>query len=415
MIRTQSVVGRKLRQIGFYFNRLRRERFTRALGVGILVFAVVAQAAAVFTPAPAVHATVSDPADNIVYQGTKNKAGVLAVYDQGHDSVGHADIQQIYARIGITRADLANATEGTYYTDDANGALNTLGRMDWHLSNRSQLSVPGASTTIFTGGFSQNYNHIHYPMPALIGHRAVDGGWFAITLDCGNVVYVNLPPAPVKNISVCRPGTGVITIKETDRQSGDLAANSPECQPSAVACNALNITPVTRDSSGHVTAATFTTDTTATNATLNSVTYVIKDSEGHELSRSSSPQFSTQTPGTYSVQAIANFTVKGEAKTVTSSNCQGQIMIPAENQIVVCRPGTGVITIPQSQKQPGDLDQNDVACHPKPPVVIVKPTPPAELPHTGPADTFVGALGLALMAGAGYYYWDSRRLLTNGL
>jgi hypothetical protein len=396
-------------------NRLRRERLTRALSVGLLVFALVAQAAAVFTPAPTAQATVSNPADNIVYQGTKSKADLLAIYDQGHDSAGHADIQQIYSRIGITRADLANASQGTYYTDDASGTLNTLGRMNWNVSNRSLLSVPGASTTIYTGGFLQNYNHVHYPMPALIGHRAVDGGWFAITLDCGNVVYVTLPPAPVKNISVCRPGTGVITIKETDRQSTDLAADSAECQPSAVACNTLSITPVARDTSGHVTAATFTTDTTATNATLDSVTYVVKDSEGHEVSRSSSPQFSTQTPGTYSVQAVANFTVKGQAKTVTSTNCQGQIMIPAENQIVVCRPGTGVMTIPQSQKQAGDLDQNDVACHPKPPVVTATPTPPAELPHTGPADTFVGALGLALMAGAGYYYWDSRRLLGTSL
>ena len=415
MIRTRAVVSRKLRQIGYYIRRLQGERITRALGVGLLAFAVVLQAAAVFVPAPTAQAAVSDPADNIVYQGAKNKAGLLAIYDQGRDSAGHADIQQIYSRIGITRADLANATEGTYYTDDASGTLNSLGRMDWHVSNRSQLSVPGANTTIYTGGFLQNYYHVHYPMPALVGHRAIDGKWFAITLDCGNVVYVTLPPAPVKNISVCRPGSGVMTIKETDRQAGDVAADSSLCQPSAVACTALKITPVTRDTNGTVSAATFTTDTTASNATLKSVTYVVKDSEGHELSRSSSPQFTTQTPGTYSVQAIATFTVKGETKTATSENCQGQVMIPAENQVVVCRPGTGVITIAQSQKQSGDLDQNDAACHPKPPVVTTTTPPPAELPHTGPADTFLGALGVALLAGAGYYYWDSRRLVGHSL
>lgn len=406
----QEHARQMLRHISFYWNRLRRERLTRALGVSVLVFAMVAQAASVFVPAPAAHATSVDRNDNIIYQGAKNKTELLGIYDQNRDAAGHTDIQAIYSRIGITRADLANATEGTYYTDDFNGQLNSLGRLNFNVGNRTQLSVPGASTTIYTGGYLQNYNHIHYAMtPALIGHRAVDGQWFAITLDCGNAVYVTLPPAPVKNISVCRGGQ-VITIKETDKQSGDLAPDSPQCQPAAVACKNLTVSPVTRDSNGQVTTANFTTSTTATNATLTKVEYVIKDAQGNEISRSTDSSYKPTQPGTYTVQAVATFNVKGETKTVTDQNCQAQLVVPAENQIVVCRNGQ-VITIKQSERQAGDLDQNDASCHPKPPVTTTT-TPPAELPHTGPADTFVSALGLALMAGAGYYYWDSRRLVA---
>lgn len=399
-----------LAKIGFYWQRLRRERLTRSLAAGLLVFAVVAQAAAFFVPSPTASATSTNPNDNIIYQGAANKAALLALYDQNRDSAGHTDIQAIYSSIGVTRADLANATEGTYYTDDFNGAINTTGRLNWNVANRSQLAVPGADTTIYTGGFLQNYNHIHYAMHALIGHRAVDGQWFAITLDCGNIVYLTLPPAPVKTITVCRPNVGVITIKETDKQAGDVEASSPLCQPAAVACNTLTVTPITRDSNGNLSAAKFTTNTTQTNASLTSVTYVVRDSNGTQVSSSTSSSYQPTTPGTYTVQAVATFNVKGQTKTVTSSGCQAQFVVPAENQVTVCRPGTGVITIPQSQKQPGDVEATSSACQTPPPAA---PTTPPELPHTGMgSNIFLGALGAALLAGASYYYWDSRKALA---
>ena len=217
----------------FYWRRLRGERVTKSLGIGVAVFALVLQSFALIQPESA-QAAVSDPNDNIIYQGAANKAQLLSIYDSGRDSAGHTDIKQIYTAMGITREDLANATEGTYYTDDFNGQIKTLGRMDWKQANRSQLTIAGANTTIYTGGFLDGYNAIHYPMKSLIGKRAVDGQWFAITLDCGNIVYVTPPPVPVKNITVCRPGTGVITIKETEKQPGDVAADDQACQPKPV-------------------------------------------------------------------------------------------------------------------------------------------------------------------------------------
>jgi LPXTG-motif cell wall-anchored protein len=351
-----------LQRSKFYWRRLRGERVTKSLGIGAVVFALVIQSFAVLQPSTA-QAAVSDPNDNIVYQGAANKAALLAVYDSGRDSAGHTDIKQIYSHIGITRDDLANASEGTYYTDDFNGQIKTLGRMDWKQANRQALTIAGASTTVYTGGFLDGYNAKHYPMRALIGKRAIDGQWFAITLDCGNVVYITLPPKPVKNISVCRPGTGVITIKETDRLSTDVAADSEACKPKPVTPPVTpveNRITVCRPGTGVIT---------------------IKESQ----------RLSTDLPAA---------DVACQPKPV--------VVTPVENNVTVCRPGTGVVTIKESQRLSTDLPAADAACQPKP--VAVAPVV-TQLPRTGTGETLVGALGLSLLAAASYFYWDSRRLL----
>lgn len=363
---TMRRAQRILQRSKFYWRRLRGERVTKSLGIGAVVFALVVQSFAVFQPSTA-EAAVSDPNDNIVYQGAANKAALLAVYDSGRDSAGHADIKQIYSHIGITREDLVNASEGTYYTDDFNGQIKTLGRMDWKQANRQALQIPGASTTIYTGGFLDGYNAKHYPMRALIGKRAIDGQWFAITLDCGNVVYVTLPPKPVKNISVCRPGTGVITIKETDRLSTDVSAESEACKPKPVTPPV--VTPVENE------------------------VMICRPGTGVMTIKESQRQSGDVEP--------------------TSELCKVRpvVVTPIENNVTVCRPGTGVITIKESQRQSTDLPAADAACQPKPVAVAPAVT---QLPKTGTGETVIGALGLSLLAATSYFYWDSRRLLGAG-
>lgn len=386
-------VTQQLRQafsrVRFYWQRLRGERVTKSLGIGVAVFALVMQSFAVIQPQSA-QAAVSDPNDNIIYQGAANKAQLLAIYDSGRDSAGHTDIKQIYTAMGITRDDLVNASEGTYYTDDFNGQIKTLGRMDWKQANRSQLNIPGATTPIYTGGFLDGYNAIHYPMtPALIGKRAVDGQWFAITLDCGNIVYVTPPPVPVKNISVCRPGTGVITIKETDRLSTDLAPNDAACQPKPI----VYIT-VCRPGTGVITIKE--TDKLSTD--------VAPDSELCKP-KPVVKNIMVCRPGTGVI------TIKETDKLSTDlapedEACKPKPIVPAVSRITVCRPGTGVITINETDRRSTDLAANDAACQPTPVV--------QELPKTGAGETVLGAFGLGLLAAATYFYWDSRRLLGVG-
>lgn len=300
--------------------RQRLRRFGLSFGTGLAVMALVLQAFGALVPSTA-QAAVSDPADNVIYEGAANKNELLAIYDRNRDSAGHTDIQAIYSHFGVTRQDLANASEGTYYTDDQGGRIGSVGRLDWKAPGRYAVNVPGASTSIYSGAFLDGYNNKHYPMKALIGQRAVDGQWFAITLDCGNIVYTKMPSKPVKNISVCRPGTGVITIKETEKEQGDVAPGSDACVTKLTVC---------RPGVGEIT---------------------IKESDKR----------STDLPS-------------GDAA------CQPKTVTPVENKVTVCRPGTGVITIKESDKRSTDLPKDDAACKPKPAAPVTLPqTGPGEM------------------------------------
>lgn len=280
-------------QLGFYAKRLRKEEATRRIGLIFTVLALVVQSFAVFSPPEAANAANGD---NVIYSGISSKEDLLSIYDRGVDSAGRNDIRQIYTHFGVSRQDIANATIGTYYTDDFNGQIKTVGRVDWGLSNRYPVKVSDSSTTVYTGGFSDDYNHKHWPMRALIGQRSVDGAWFAITMDCGNVVYV-VPPPPVKH-------------------------------PDAT-CTALRITPITRTK---VTLAA--TASVVDGATIASYTYTIKDKAGAVVSsqriasNATTSQIDQTLPrdGTYT----ASVTVSTSVGDKTSTECAGALTISPE-------------------------------------------------------------------------------------
>lgn len=225
-------------QLGFYARRLRKEEATRRAGLIFIALSLIVQSFAVFSPPESANAA---NADNIIYSGIRNKEDLLAIYDRGSDSAGRNDIKEIYAQFGITRADIERMHVGSYNTGDFNGQIKSVGRSDAGVSYRYPVKVANSSTTVYTGGFTGTHGK-SWPMPALIGTRSVDGAWFAITLDCGNPVYV-VPPPPVK-------------------------------QPAA-ACTSLNVISLNRNS------IRMNAKTTATDgATIAGYTYVIKNSKG---------------------------------------------------------------------------------------------------------------------------------------
>ena len=214
-------------QLGFYAKRLRKEEATRRIGLVFTVLALVVQSFAVFSPPEAANAANGD---NVIYSGIASKDDLLAIYDRGVDSAGRADIRQIYTHFGVSRQDIANATVGTYYTNDFNGQLKTVGRNDWGVSNRSAVRVTDTNTTVYTGQFLDGYNYKRWPMKALIGTRSVDGAWFAITMDCGNVVYV-VPPPPVKRpVAAC----SALTVTPISRTKMRLNASASAIDGAAI-------------------------------------------------------------------------------------------------------------------------------------------------------------------------------------
>lgn len=279
-------------QLGFYAKRLRKEEATRRIGLVFVALALVVQTFAVFSPPESANAA---NADNIIYSGIRDKNDLLAVYDRGTDSAGHTDIRQIYSYFGVTRADLANTQLGSYNTGDFNNKIQTTGRSDWGVSYRHPVAITGTSTQIYTGGFTETYGK-SWPMKALIGKRAVDGAWFAITLDCGNLVYLTLPP-PVK-----KP---------------------------AVACSGLTVTPISR------TTVRFNASAVATNgATISGYTYVVKDLHGMVVSTqkvastasTSSLESTVPKDGTYTAVA----TVTTSLGDVSGANCTKSFTISPE-------------------------------------------------------------------------------------
>lgn len=67
----------------------------------------------------------------------------------------------------------------------------------------------------------------------------------------------------------------------------------------------------------------FTTAYTVENATFKHVTYVVKNAAGTEVYRGQNRVFTTETAGTYTVEAFVTVTVNGADKTVTSAKCKG--------------------------------------------------------------------------------------------
>lgn len=175
----------------------------------------------------------------------------------------------------------------------------------------------------------------------------------------------------------------------------------------------------------------------ATNATYKRTTYIVKDTSGKVVSRSTSKSFKTDKPGTYTVTAEVTFTVNGIEKTV-SNGCVAKFTVKElpPKEIQVCDLKTKeVITIKEtafdSKKHSKDLadcvvkievcdlttkqivtineDDFDESKHSKN-LGDCAPAPTPELPKTG----FGAALGLvagtsAIGSGA-YYAVTTRRL-----
>ena len=280
-------------QLGFYAKRLRKEEATRRIGLIFTVLALVVQSFAVFSPPESANAANGD---NVIFSGVSSKQDMLNTYDRGVDSAGRADLQQIYTHFGVSRQDIANASTGTFYTDDFGGTLKTVGRSDWGTVGRYPIHVSDSTTTVYSGIYLDGYNHKHWPMKALIGTRSVDGAWFAIPLDCGNVVYV-VPPPPVKH--------------------------------PAAACTLLTITPLSR------TEVRLSTSASASDgASITAYTYTVKNASGAVVTNqrvatsatTSELRVALPKDGTYTASVVANTSVGDK----TSSDCAAPLTISPE-------------------------------------------------------------------------------------
>lgn len=407
-IRTHDKITASIRRASFYVRRLRAERVTKQVVTIVAAFALVLQLTGGLFPFASTNVNALGD-DNIIRNGITSKEQLLTIYDNGTDGAGHSDIKQIYSHFGVSRQDIANATAGSYKTNDFNGQLKTIGRSNFPNTGRAAVAVEGAGTSIYAGPFLDNAgnsaNSTPYVMQALIGKRSIDGQWFAITLNCGNIVYAVTPPSLPK--------------------------------PVAAVCTSLTATRTSR------TNFKFNTKYTLGDDTFKSITYVISDATGNEITQTSSATYTQMTAGTYTVKAIVNVAdAEGKAKTITSDSCATQFTVlpavtPSSTSPKKCTiPGKEDLT----EKSPNckedkkctvagkeTLNADDKNCKEvaactvegkenlqadSPNCVEDKATPPAALPQTGLSENALKITGLgSIIASVGYYIASRRGLL----
>jgi hypothetical protein len=407
-----------LHRVGFYASRLRKENITKVLIMSTASLALVLQlVAGIFPVQPSTAlASTANNADNIIYQGVKDQADLLAIYDHGTDAAGHADLQQIYSQFGVTRADLANTTMGTYKTNDFNGAIKSLGRANWADSGRSAVTITGTGTTIYTGPFLRDANSQPYVQQALLGKRASDGQWFAITLNCGNLVYV-VPPTPPTPPKPPTPPAPTATCEDLSVQR--ISRTNMTFTAKANVANGATISGfhyvVTKDDA---TVTDTVVATTTTDSQLNQtyttpgdydVKVTVQTSLGDVTSKDCTDSFTVTPPEVVPIDVCditANKVVTIDTKDFDTNKYSKNLAdCHAPVTIKVCNLATHtIITI--------DEKNFDSSKHSKDTNNCVAVAPP-ELPHTGVGSAAGSVLGLgSVVASLGYYIASRRGLLS---
>lgn len=308
-------------QLGFYAKRLSKEQASRRVGLILTALALVVQYFAVFVPPESANA--ANPRD-MVQGGVWSSAQVMSVYDTNHNN-----IKDLFNTIGITRAEL-QAASNNYQKVPVRNEPQYMWSM---LPNFSAAQGEKSYTTPTTGGGSRTYYFVPSRVwgdfggynwyGAYVGHSAKIG-WFAIDVNCGNLVTQIVPPPPT-----CPPGQigtypncSVPPKKCTIPGKTHLDEGDPNCKEEPVAaCTALKI-----DKAGNHYQFTGTADAHH-GAKINGYVFkVYRNSKLVKTITSDTPiaTYVEKTPGTYKV-VLTVTTSLGEK---TAESCAKEFIIP---------------------------------------------------------------------------------------
>lgn len=258
-------------QIGFYARRLRKEEATRRIGLFMTVLALVVQSLTVFVPSTSANASNTS---DLITGGANSISAVLAAYDNPS-----SDFKKIMDYAGVTRAEIAAMKSGTINSKEygtGSGAWLTWGRTSRFSSAQGEVRHDVSGSIVYSKPLWR-YDTTDWTIPHGSQYDAFRGtsakmGNFAIVKGCGNLVTRKIPPVPVR-ITVCRPGTGVISIFESEKKPTDLPANSDACKPKVPAAACTEIAEPTKIDRTHY---SFKATASADNgATISSYTFVV--------------------------------------------------------------------------------------------------------------------------------------------
>jgi len=182
-------------QLGFYAKRLRKEEATRRLGLVFTALALVVQSLAVFSPPEAANA--ASPAD-FIPGGIDSKRQLLTHFDNNTNR-----IKGLFTSLGITRNEVANMQQSTIK------AAGVPGKYNWSRTSLYSAAQGQRSYTFNNGAGDVTFYYrplqltaANPPYKVLTGHSA-QFGWFAIMMDCGNLV-TSKPPQQLNPAAACQ-------------------------------------------------------------------------------------------------------------------------------------------------------------------------------------------------------------------
>ena len=281
--------------LGFYAKRLRSEEMTRRIGLVLTAFALVVQSLVVLSPPEPANAASSN---DMIYGGISSGSQLLSHYDANTNN-----IRDFYTAIGLTRAELAQATNNVQ-------RLSSRSNYSWGMTPQFSAAQGEGAYTIQTasGGNRSFYYRPHrlwgdFTYRAFVGHSQ-RLGWFAIQFNCGNLITQTIPPAPQ-----CPPG-----------QIGTYPQCSTPPAPAAV-CNGLE---VKHNGSLHQFNASASV---AHGASIQKYVFTIyRNHKPVKTLESTSPTvtYTDATPGSYRVALV----VKTSLGDKTASACEKTFTIP---------------------------------------------------------------------------------------
>lgn len=182
-------------QLGFYAKRLRKEETTRRIGLIFTALALAVQGLTVFNPTEATNA--ASPADFIA-GGVTSKQEFVAHYDNNTNRIAG-----LLTSIGITRAEVTNMKVGTIAAGEVAGKYN------WSRTSLYSAAEGQRSYTFNNGAGDVTFFYrplsltaANPPYKVLTGHSD-QFGWFAIMMDCGNLV-TSKPPREINPEAACQ-------------------------------------------------------------------------------------------------------------------------------------------------------------------------------------------------------------------
>ena len=175
-----------IHQLSFYSKRLKKEQFTRRIGLIFTILTLIVQSFTIFVPAkPTLAASTND----IVFGGG-NLDSIKQTYVKGCDSQGRCDIKAIFNAYGIDAWALNSAKYENIYSSTENNYW-SIGRAPRGYGGEVARSIPGGPTvysrTLYGWAANKSWNAI----------RVETGqGTRWILTECGNIVTKESKPVP---------------------------------------------------------------------------------------------------------------------------------------------------------------------------------------------------------------------------